>query len=200
MVQSRIQEQLTVDRLVGFLELAAVKHGARYFSIHDEYLPLSAALDPCGPVAITVVGHAAVLAQMVDPDKPLAVETFPFMASDNPDAPLGREITYRRNALSPARALFLVDSALEHAICVGMKSLGYSPSEWDALDDEQKAVPLEPYFDDLRDNWLFDDLQRASPADLVLKCPELFNRSALELRMASQDQEVRNVLRLPSPR
>lgn len=200
MTQSAIQPQLTMERLSDLLEISAERLGARSFSLNDEYLPLSAALDPCGPVTWAVVLQAKALAQLTEPDKALASETFPFSISDNPDTPLGKEVTYRPGSMAASRALFLIDSALEHCICIGMKSLGYPPSAWDSLPQDQKVVPIEPYFEDLKENWLTAELENEGTAAFVIANPELYDRQALEVSMASNDLEVSNVLRLPSLR
>ena len=105
------------------------------------------------------------------------------------------------SGMAISTSLMFLDTCLEHSICTGMQSLGYKPTEWDALPDEQKVVPIEPYYFDLQENWINEAVERGGIAEQINAWPQALDRETLEhLMTIDQIQGASRVLRFPSAR
>lgn len=183
------------------LERSAHRLGVVAFSAQDEYLPLHVAFDSAGPMSWALTLHATAMYQLANntSDEPSSILPFGVTSSDT--APFGSEVVIQPAKLPISTALFYMDAALEHAICIGMRDLGYSPSEWAELPQEQKVVGIEPYLNDLRDNWMTEAIERGGIVEQINAWPSALNQETLEHLMHQEPaQEASHVLRFPSAR
>lgn len=168
------------DKVAEILETRAAQLGCLAFSLKDEPIPADIALDSAGPLTWALVIHAGAIAQLAGIARPTETNALPLIVTTNEEAPFGNETRVQAGRLPMSLTMNLLDSALEHAICTGMRQLGYKPSEWDALPDEIKVIPLEPYFVDLQQSWVTEALELGDTRDQVLNWPTLMDRETLE--------------------
>jgi hypothetical protein len=164
------------EQLAEVLERRSVEMGCLAFSMRDEPMPAEFTMDGASPVCWALVLHANAIAQLTG------------LASDT--APFGNELKLQPGRLPMSMCLNLMDAALEHAICLGMRHHGYKPSEWDALPDENKVIPIEPYLADLQDNWVTQTLEEGDIREQVANWPALVDRASLEAMTNELDQNA----------
>ncbi|KKN80600.1 hypothetical protein LCGC14_0328190 [marine sediment metagenome] len=162
------------------LESRAAEMGCLAFSLKDEPIPADVAMEASGPLLWALVLHSTAIAQLSGASKPNEVNFLPLTIASEPDAPYGSEARIQQGRLPMALALNLLDAALEHAICVGMHNLGYKPSEWDQLPENERVIPLEPYFADLQTSWVTEALEQGDTKDQILNWPTLLDFQTLE--------------------
>jgi len=191
------------EKISALLQRSACGLGANGFSVRDQAITLNVALDSAGPLAWAFTLHCHALRQMLDPtSQSFALNDFPIIAVKSDQAPFGNEVVIQDSTLSLSAALFYLDTAMEHCICLGMQELGYSPSEWDGLPEEQKIVPVNPYFMDLQNNWISEALENGGLAEQVSSWPMLYDRRTLEYQMSLTPShgEVSRVFQYPTAR
>lgn len=143
-----------LDLITGLLVHRANEMGCKGFSFKEEAFTSYLALQPAGPLLWALSLHASALTAMTGLAKPNEVGALPFFTTENPEAPFHCEVLLQGSDMPMAKAMLFIDSALEHAIAIGIRSLGYSHSQWmNEVADESKIIPMEPYLADLQQNW-----------------------------------------------
>jgi hypothetical protein len=171
----------SLDQLTDLLAYRALEMGCVAFSYKSEVFTSYLALQPAGPLLWSLALHANALAAMTNLARPNEVGVLPFQCASNPDAPFKCEVVLQRSTLPFAMAMNFIDSALEHAIGLGIKSLGYKPSEWNSdVQAESRVIPLEPYLADLQQNWANEDMESGDIRKQLLCWPVLTDLEALE--------------------
>ncbi|ENA27017.1 hypothetical protein HMPREF1487_09496 [Pseudomonas sp. HPB0071] len=174
------------EKLSELLVERARSLGASGFSIHNEVISLETSMDSCGPVTWALVLHADAMTRLAGIAPPNATNILPVTCVVNPAAPFGNEAISQPGALAMSVALNWLDSALEHAICLGMHAYNYSPAEWLNLPEAQRVVPLEPYITDLQENWITESTDNVAPNQLVDAWPQLYDHDRLEAIMSNR--------------
>lgn len=187
------------SKVSALLERSSLRLGGYGFSIGDEVLPLELAMDEAGPVVWALILHADQLSQQTGISDATSTNTLPFNVIVNDQAPFGNEAVIQPGKLPMSVAYAFLDSALEHCICVGMRSYGYTPEQWDQLPPEEKVIPLEPYIADLKENWVTDLDESASLAQRVQARPVLLDRALLSASGTTEPAKSQ-VLKFPSVR
>ena len=190
------------SKVSAMLEMAAYHHGAIAFSVDERVWPLSAALDSAGPLTWALLLHSYALLNLIESNQNTGgMDGLPLTIVDDEDAPLGKDVMLQPGGKPMAYTIYLLDSCLEHCIHVGMRDLGYSPQEWSALPEEQKIIPMMPYFADLQNRWINERLETGSAAERVQVWPHLLDAETLQHEMKHQPtEEQSHVLRFPSAR
>src|SRR5690606_3265773 len=129
------------EKISAILQSSSRSLGANGFSVGDEVLPLELAMDEAGPVVWALILHADQIAQQAGISGADSTNTLPYNVIVNPEAPFGNQAIIQPGKLPMSVAYTFLDAALEHCICIGMKSYGYSPDQWDQLQPEEKVIP-----------------------------------------------------------
>lgn len=181
-------DPFTLDKLSEVLAERAKTLGASSFSIRDEIVSLDDALDTCGPLTWALVIHADAMTRLLGIAPQNATNTLPIICVVNPEAPFGSEAVLQPGTLPMSLTVNLLDSALEHAICLGMRAYNYAPSEWNKLPFNERIPSIEPYLQDLQENWVNQAGMLGNPAELLNAWPSLFDHDRLEALMRLDDQ------------
>lgn len=194
----------SMEKLTNLLIVRAREHGAMGFSLHGEVVPLANALDPIGPVTWAIILHADALSRLAGmKSKTGAPAILPVTCGVSEESPFGNLAAEQVGNIPFALCAALLDSALEHAVCVGMQHYGYTPAGWEALEENEKVIPIEPYFADLQANWITEALESGDPMQIVNAWPSLMDREMLESMANENRNHLGNgsrVLTLPSIR
>ncbi|MDU4254422.1 hypothetical protein [Pseudomonas sp.] len=175
------------------------RHGANGFSVGETVFTLDIAMDEGGPVTWALVIHANAIAKQVGMGDQNSINTLPFAVIDNPATPCGSQAIMQPAKMPMAVAYAYLDAALEHAVCLGVHSIGYTLEEWDELPHDQKVVPFEPYMENLRSMWITEALDRGSMIDRVHARPVLVSRDSMHM-LTQHKPEQSQVLSFPSVR
>ncbi len=194
--------QLILDKVTSLLELRAASLGINSFSVNNEILPTHLALAPVGPVAGLLALHAQTMANLTSGDHHSLTSRLPVCFATCDQSPFGSRIDIQPSTMPFSFAVAYLDAALEHASCIGMRSLGYTPSEWYDLPENMKTIPLEPYFDDLRANWITEAVELDNKAQILAAWPQLIDIEGLNAlsQQNEQKQGASNALRFNSAR
>ncbi|MBA1280416.1 hypothetical protein [Stutzerimonas stutzeri] len=187
------------SKVSALLKQSSRSLGANGFSVGEEVLPLELAMDEAGPIVWALILHAEAIARETGISGANSTNTLPFTCIVNHDAPFGNEAIIQPGKLPMSVAYAFLDSALEHCLCVGMMSYGYTRDEWDALPAEEKVVPIEPYLNDLKENWVTDLDESASLAVRVQARPVLLDRNQMNVAPSKRPAQSQ-VLKFPSVR
>jgi len=141
------------------LEHRAESMGCLAFSYRNQAFSTDIALDSMGPIAWALVLQASSIAALTGIAKPNEPAFLPLVVATNSEAPFGNEVLVQNGKLAMSLATNLLDASLEHAVTLGIRSLGYTSAEWADLPENQRVVPLEPYFQDLQATWVTDELE-----------------------------------------
>ncbi|ALN21701.1 hypothetical protein [Ectopseudomonas mendocina] len=191
----------SIHKLSALLERSALSLGVSAVQIKDTIFPMHVAMDPIGPLSWALTLHAQAIVAISGIAQHARGNVLPFACVNDPAAPYGNQVVIQPAVLPLSVGLRFLDAALEHAACLGMRDLGYTPEEWQLLPENQRAIPLEPYFNDLTHNWVTDALERGDLAMQLANWPELLDQASLSYQM-SQNQGVvhEQALRFPSAR
>lgn len=189
----------TFSKISDLLEMSSQHHGANCFSIGDEVLPLTLAMDECGPIAWALILHSDAIVKQAGIATSDSTNILPFTCIVNPDTPFGNQAIVQPGKLPLSVGYAFLDAALEHCVCLGLQHYGYTPEEWDQLPPEEKVIPIEPYFVDLKENWITDINENGSPTERLDAWPTLLDRNILTHGM-SQSAQQSQVLSFPSAR
>lgn len=184
------------SKVSDLLESASQSHGANGFSIGDEVLPLHLAMHECGPVAWALILHADAIIKQTGLATGDTTNVLPFTCIVNPETPFGNQAVVQPGTLPMALGFNFLDAALEHCICLGMQTYGYTPEEWDKLPNDEKVIPIEPYFADLKERWITEVNESGTPAERLQAWPTLLDRKSLSHGGTPQPQS--QVLTFPS--
>jgi hypothetical protein len=110
----------------------------------------------------------------------------PYTMISSPDAPFGNLCVIQKGGLAMSLAYNFIDAALEHCVCMGMRSYGFTPTEWASLPENEQVIPIEPYFEDLKASWVSDAMESNDRAALAINYPTLLTRPILEDLMLSE--------------
>ena len=192
-------------KVSALLERSAFSLGATAVTMQGVAYPLHLAMDEAGVLAWALVHHAAAIVSISGIPQPVPGNILPFSCVPDDEAPLGHKVVIQPSTISLGMGYRFLDAALEHCICVAMRELGYTPSEWMALPENQRAVPVEPYLYDLSQNWITDTLERGTAADVLNNWPELLDQLNLPHQMANSHTQGENhdaqlPFRIPSAR
>lgn len=186
------------QKISDMLEITSQRHGANGFSIGEEVLPLALALDECGPVTWALVMHAEAIAKQSGLGSHDQTNLLPFTCTVNEQTPFGNQAIMQPGHLPLSLALTFLDAALEHSIALGMQHYGYSASEWQKLDENQKVIPIEPYLANLQQTWLSDVHETGTPAERFVAWPRLLDTKQVNGQPEADQQS--KVLNFPSMR
>lgn len=195
----------TFDDVTDVLEERANAMGCHAFRLGDEAMSHDVTMDAAGPLGWALIIHANAIAQLAGISRPYELNALPFRVSPNDNAPFRNEVVLQPSRLPISVALNFLDASLEHAISIGMRELGYKPSEWEDLPDENKVIPIEPYLNDLRNNWVTDQLETGNTREQIENWPALLDLAQLEIMDsnlgATQDQGINRsrILKMSSP-
>lgn len=187
------------SKVSALLESASQTHGANGFSVGDEVLPLHLAMDEFGPIAWALILHADAITKQTGLTTADTTNLLPFTCIVNPESDFGNQAVIQPGKLPMSVAFSFLDSALEHCICLGMQKYGYTPEEWDQLPPEEKVIPIEPYFADLKQNWINEVNETGTPAERLEAWPTLLDRNTLTSGL-NQSAPQSQVLTFPSAR
>ena len=187
------------SKISELLEHSCRRHGAHGFSIGEGILDLSAAMCEVGPIAWALVIHADAIAKQAGVADQSSSNALPFTCIDNPQTPFGNQAIVQPGKVPLSVAVAFLDAALEHAVCLGIHSYGYSLEEWGELPDDQKVIPLEPYLSNLRSMWVNDVMERGTLAERVQARPTLIDRNNFHM-LAQPRTHQSPVLSFPSAR
>ncbi|CAM5353895.1 hypothetical protein SSTU70S_05487 [Stutzerimonas stutzeri] len=172
------------------------------FSLGEDIVSLETAMHECGPMAWALILHADALTRLCGLATS-SISILPVTCVVNSDAPFGNQAIIQAGFMPMSMTMNFLDAALEHAICLGMQHYGYSPSTWEELPMEQRIIPIEPYFHDLKENWITDAIESGDPAAQVSTWPALIDDELLEAMMNSERASLGSgsrVLQFPSIR
>lgn len=163
--------------------------GAEAFAVRNEIVESAVAIDEAGPLTWALTIHADALARMSGMSTPVQ-NSLPFTMTQDPDSPFGNRCVMQGGEIPLSLAVPFLDSALEHCICIGMKELDFSPSEWSQLPYQQKVIAIEPYFKDLQENWVSPELESNERATMAISFPTLLTLPILEEHMLNQRSTI----------
>lgn len=161
--------------------------GATAFSMRGEFVTNDIAMDRHGPVVWALILHADALSRLSG-FSPAYTNLLPFTCVVSEESPYGNEAILQPSLLPISMGLAYLDSALEHAVCLGMRDYDYSPSEWFDLPAEERVIPLEPYFEDLEASWVTDVTAGSATPEQIAQWPQLLNHERLEQQMLASSQ------------
>lgn len=188
-------------RVSTLLERSAHSLGATAITLSNAAFPLHVAMDEAGPLAWALTFHAAAIATMSGLPAAMPGHLLPFTCIPDEEAPLGHKVIMQPSSMPISAAYRFLDAALEHCICIAMRQLGYTPEEWAALPEQQRAVPIGPYLHDLSQNWITETIERGNAAEMLANWPELLDQKGLPRAMSPQPTEgVSHVINFPSAR
>ena len=141
------------------LEHRAESMGCLAFSYRDQVFSTDIALDSMGPISWALVLQANAIAALTGMAKPNETGHLPLVVATNAEAPFGNEVKVQNGKLPMSFTVNLLDASLEHAVTLGIRALGYDWAEWNELPENQRVIPLEPYFHDLQATWVTDELE-----------------------------------------
>lgn len=191
-----------IYRLSALLENSARSLGVGAVSVRDQVFPLHVAMDAVGPMCWPLAMHAQALAAFAGMADNVRGNLLPFATVKNDSAPYGVEVVCQPAALPFGFAYRFMDAALEHAVCIAMRDLGYTPEEWMQLPAGVNAIPLEPYLENLEQHWLTEQLESGDIAAQLANWPELLDTASLTYQMNNMSLGATNAhaIRFPSAR
>lgn len=175
----------TFRRFSEVLEFRAGQMGAKAFSLGSEIVNAAVAVDEAGPLTWALAIHADALARLGGLS-PHGANMLPFTMVEDDSSPYGNLCVMQDGSINASKGMALLDSALEHCICVGMKDLGYTPEEWLALPSHQQVIPIEPYLENLQTQWVTEALESNDRVQLVINLPNLYTKTLLQQTMLDQ--------------
>lgn len=190
------------EKVSHLLSLRSVELGATAYSLNSEVVPLDVAMDPVGPMTWALILHADAMARLTGYSIP-GLNALPFTCVENPEAPYGNQGVIQPGSIPLSIGLTFLDAALEHAIALGIKDFGYTLEEWRALPTDHQVIPIEPFFLDLKTNWINETLESGDMSSQIIGWPRL---SLVEhLQSHTPDQNVQmdvpsSVISFPSMR
>lgn len=173
------------QRFSAVLEARAAEMGAKAFMLGDEVVTVDVAVDEAGPLTWALAIHADVIGRLVG-ISPAGANMLPFTMIEDPGSPYGNLCVLQKGSVPDSFGIQVLDAALEHCICVGMRELGYTPEEWMQLPVNQQVISIEPYFNDLQSQWVTDALDSNDVVQVVLNLPKLFTRENLQQFMLAE--------------
>lgn len=189
MAQDEIE---TLDRVTQVLIERSTQMGVTGFSVRGEALTLLDSLDQEGPLTWALFMHSNILSSMA------GIKSMPFECVTDTDALFGNRAGVKAGASLPLSfAAPFLDAALEHAVVVALKDLNCTHEDWKAMDDDMRIIPVEVYFQDLRENWVDERFEFGSAAEKVLNWPVLLDFETYEEQMGlGQGQSQSDKLRI----
>ncbi|WP_122378166.1 hypothetical protein [Pseudomonas cannabina] len=160
------------EKVSHLLSLRSEELGATAYSLNDEVVPLAVAMDPVGPMTWALILHADAMARLTGYSV-AGLNALPFTCVENPEAPYGNQGIIQPGSIPLSIGLSFLDTALEHAIALGIKDLGYSLDEWRDLPADHQVIPIEPFFQDLKTNWINETLESGELANQIIAWPRL---------------------------
>jgi len=175
----------TFSRFSEVLELRASQMGAKAFSLGSEIVTAAAAVDEAGPLTWALAIHADALARLGGLS-PHGANMLPFTMVEDDSSPYGNLCVMQSGSINASKGMALLDSALEHCICIGMKDLGFTPEEWLALPNHMQVIPIESYFENLQTQWITEALESNDRVQLVINLPNLYTKALLQQTMLDE--------------
>ncbi|WP_219096344.1 hypothetical protein [Pseudomonas sp. UMAB-40] len=172
------------------LVVRAAEMGAQAFAVREEIVEAAAAVDEAGPLTWALTIHADALARMSGMST-AQDNSLPFTMVQDPESPFGNLCVMQEGGIPLSLAVQFLDSALEHCICVGMRELDISPSEWEQLPFNQQVVAIEPYFTDLQAHWVSPELESSERSTMAINFPTLLTLPLLEEYMLNQRTQLK---------
>lgn len=172
------------SKVSALLEASALELGASAFAVGGQAVPLHVALDAVGPMSWLLALHAGSMQNLLTLGGQGAGRDLPVTCIPDESAPFGNQVVVQPSVMPLSIAFNFLDTALEHAICLGLRDLNYTHAEWMALPEDQRVIPLEPYFEDMRQNWITDSLESGRIGSAVADWPELLDMASLNKSMA----------------
>lgn len=135
--------------------------------------------------------HAQTMMALSGISKDSSLFTAPWQAHGE-SYPMGVRpyIDTRDEAMPVSVAMLALDAAVEHAVCMGVASQGYTWQEWEERsldpDDRERDIAFEPYINDLEQSWAAlirtqgDQLVLAEPGQLIENWPVLLDREKIQ--------------------
>lgn len=181
-----IEEIEKLDRISRVLETRAAEMGVFGFRVKNEVLDLEDSMDQEGPLTWALFMQASIISRMA------GLPRCPFECVIDPETVFGCKgvITDDCNGAGPYGftlwvANLVLDSALEHAVVVGLKDLGCSREEWAQLPAELRVLSVEAYLDELGANWVGEHLEYGTTAEKVLGWPVLLDFQTYDESMSA---------------
>lgn len=160
------------EKISELLKHLSIQRGATAYALQDQIIPLDTAMDAIGPMTWALIMHADALARLTSLSTG-GVNVLPITCVLNPETPYGNQAVVQSGSLPMSMAMQFLDAALEHAIALGINHFGYSASEWMALDPSYQVIPIEPYFHDLKTNWITETMESGNLAEIIDAWPRL---------------------------
>ena len=179
----------TFSRFSMLLEARSIEMGAKAFSLGDGIVTTDVAVDEAGPLTWALAIHADSLARLGGISPPGA-NMLPFTMVEDESTPYGNLCVMQSGSIPASIGFNFLDAALEHCICVGMKHLGYTPEEWAKLPNNQQVIPIEPYFENLKTQWVTEELESSERVQLVINLPNLYTKELLQQSMLDERMET----------
>ena len=178
-------KQDSFQRYSAILEARAAEMGAKAFLLGEEVITADVAVDEAGPLTWALAIHADVIGRLLG-ISPVGANMLPFTMIEDESSPYGNLCVLQKGSIPESFGIQILDAALEHCICTGMRELGYTPEEWMQLPPNQLVISIEPYFNDLQNQWVTDALESNDKAQIVLNLPKLVTRDTLQQQMLSE--------------
>lgn len=175
-----IDEVEKLDRVTRLLVVRAEQMGVEGFSVKGEALSLDDAMDQEGPLAWALFMHSSIISKMA------GIESMPFECVTDSNSLFGNRAGVRAAGLPLSFACHFLDAALEHAVVVSLRDLDCSREEWEALPVGLRILPVESYFQELKENWVDEKLESGSVAEKVVNWPVLLDFSSHEESMSNE--------------
>lgn len=167
------------SKISAVLEARAAEFGANAFCLGKEIIEADVALDEAGPLTWALTIHADALARMGGISKPQS-NMLPFTMKQDPDSPYGNLCVLQKGGIPMSMAYAFLDAALEHCVCTAMHAYDKTPQEWLDMPFHQRVVPIEPYFEDLQQNWVSDAMESTERSSWAINFPNLMTTKVLE--------------------
>lgn len=169
----------TIDTVTDFLVQAAGQYGISGIALNEQnILPLEVAFDCCGPALWVMTIHLSALDKLTGIAKHNEINALPIMLIANPESPLQHEVSIQPSKMPMSVMLNYLDAALEHAIAIGIASLGYTHDEWADLPTDQQVIPLMPYIHNVQEHWATVAVESGDTATIVGNFPSLYNKES----------------------
>lgn len=171
------------EKISQILAQLSIQHGATAYSLQNDIIPLDIAMDAVGPMTWALTLHADVMARLANISSG-GVNLLPVTCVQNADTPYGNQAMLQSGKIPISMTLNFLDAALEHCISLGIREMGYTAEEWLALEPGYQVIPIEPYFMDLKTNWVTTVMEGNDLGAILNAWPRLFE---VELLVAPSD-------------
>jgi hypothetical protein len=168
------------------------------YSLESDIVTAAACLDPAGPLTWALTIHADAIARLSG-ISPVGANMLPYTMIEDDQAPYGNRCVMQPGSIAAAVAINFIDAALEHCICIGMQHLGTTPEEWRTKSFSHQVIPIEPYFEELKLNWVSEELESAERTSLLINLPSLQTRESLQKLMVTERLATSEAMERPRP-